>query len=449
MDNIKKFYIETYGCQMNIADSELVVSILKNAGYEHTTDYNNANIIFVNTCSVRDNAESRVRGRLNVFKFMKKSNKGTIIGILGCMAERLKQQLLEEEQVLDMVVGPDAYRDLPNLLKQAESGERAINVELSREETYADLSPVRLDENGVTAYVSIMRGCNNMCAFCIVPFTRGRERSRNPETIIREINELVEAGYKEVTLLGQNVDKYNWYDGEVNFAKLLDKVAKVNSSLRVRFATSYPQDMTDEVLYTIAANNNICKYIHLPVQSGSSRMLEIMKRGYDRDWYLNRIDAIRRIIPDCSISTDIITGFCTETEQDHQDTLELMNTAKFDYAYMFKYSVRPNTFAARNYEDDVPEEIKIRRLDEVIHLQNKLSLESNKRDLNKLFNVLVEGVSKRSTEKLFGRNSQNKVIVFPSEVNRVGTYVDVLVTNCTQATLTGFIKGDLSKLQIK
>ncbi len=447
MENIKKFYIETYGCQMNVADSELVVSILKNAGYEHTTDYNLANIILINTCSVRENAENRVRGRLSVFRFMKKSNKGTIIGILGCMAERLKQQLLEEEQIIDMVVGPDSYRDLPRLLQLTENGQRTINVELSKEETYADLSPVRLDENGVSSFVSIMRGCDNMCAFCIVPFTRGRERSRDPETIIREITELSNAGYKEVTLLGQNVDKYNWNNNETNFAKLLEKVAKIDSSMRIRFATSYPQDMTDEVLHKMAAYENICKYIHLPVQSGSNNILEKMKRGYTREWYLDRINAIRRIIPDCAISTDIITGFCSETEQDYQDTVSLMKIAKFDYAYMFKYSVRPNTFAARNYEDDVPEEIKNKRLEEIIKLQNKLSLESNKLDLNKLFKVLVEGVSKRSNESLFGRNSQNKVIIFPSESKKIGTYVDVLVTNCTQATLTGFIKGDISKIQ--
>jgi tRNA-2-methylthio-N6-dimethylallyladenosine synthase len=447
MENIKKFYIETYGCQMNVADSELVVSILKDSGYEHTKDYNTANIILINTCSVRENAENRVRGRLSVFRFMKKSNKGTIIGILGCMAERLKQQLLEEEQIVDMVVGPDSYRDLPNLLIQAENGQRAINVELSKEETYADLNPVRLDENGVSSFVSIMRGCDNMCAFCIVPFTRGRERSRDPETIVREISELVNCGYKEVTLLGQNVDKYNWNDGELNFAKLLEKVAKIDSSLRVRFATSYPQDMTDDVLHVMLAYENICKYIHLPVQAGSNNMLAKMRRGYTREWYLDRVTAIRKIIPDCSISTDIIAGFCSETEQDFQDTLSLMKIAKFDYAYMFKYSVRPNTYAARNYEDDVPENVKNKRLEEIIKLQNKLSLESNKLDLNKTFKVLVEGVSKRSSESLFGRNSQNKVIVFPSEIKKIGSYVDVLVTNCTQATLSGYIKGDVSKLQ--
>ncbi len=448
MSEIKRFYIETYGCQMNVADSELVVSILTKAGYEHVTDYNKAHIILINTCSVRENAENRVRGRLSVFKFMKKSAKDTIVGILGCMAERLKQQLLEEEQVVDMVVGPDSYRDLPTLLQQTEEGNRTINVELRKEETYADLSPVRLDENGVTSYVSIMRGCDNMCAFCIVPFTRGRERSRSTESILREINEIVQAGYKEVTLLGQNVDKYNWNSGETNFAQLLEKVAQVDSSLRVRFATSYPQDMTDEVLYAMAKYNNICKYIHLPVQSGSTRILEIMRRGYTREWYLQRIETIRKIIPDCSISTDILTGFCSETEQDHQYTLNLMETAKFDFAYMFKYSVRPNTYAARNLPDDVPEEIKLKRLDEIIHLQNRLSLESNRADLNKVFKVLVEGVSKKSTDRLFGRNSQNKVVVFPSELKKSGQYVDVLITNCTQATLSGHIKGDLSKLNL-
>lgn len=447
MEKNIKFYIETYGCQMNVADSELVVSILQEAGYEHTKDYNKAQIILINTCSVRENAENRVRGRLSVFRFMKKSKKDTIVGIIGCMAERLKEKLLEEEQILDFIVGPDAYRDLPRLLEQAENGQRAINVELSKEETYADIKPVRLDENGVSAFVSIMRGCNNMCAFCIVPFTRGRERSRNPETIVNEIKDLSEAGYKEITLLGQNVDKYNWNSNEVNFAKLLEKAAKVDSQMRIRFATSYPQDMTDEVLHVMAAHENICKYIHLPVQSGSNNMLEKMKRGYTREWYLQRIEAIRRILPDSSISTDLIAGFCSETDKDHQDTIDLMNIVKFDYAYMFKYSVRPNTYAARQYQDDVPEDVKNHRLDEIIKLQNKISLESNKKDLNKIFSVLVEGVSKRSNDRLFGRNSQNKVIVFPSESKKIGSYVDVLVTTCTQATLSGFIKGDINKIQ--
>jgi len=433
----RKFYIETYGCQMNVTDSELVVSILTNAGFEYTKDYNSAEILFVNTCSVRENAETRVRGRLAVFNIKKKKNKGTIVGVLGCMAERLKEKLLVEEKVVDLVVGPDSYRDLPNLLAQADSGQRSINVQLSKEETYADISPVHLDENGVTSFVSIMRGCDNMCAFCIVPFTRGRERSREPETILKEVKELSEAGYKEITLLGQNVDKYNWNNGEVNFANLLDKVARVDRQVRIRFATSYPQDMTDEVLHTMAAHTNICKYIHLPIQSGSNNMLEKMKRGYTREWYISRIEAIRQIIPDCSISTDIIAGFCSETEEDHQDTLSLMQIVKYDYAYMFKYSVRPNTFAARNYEDDVEEEVKVRRLDEIIKLQNKISLESNKKDIGKKFEILIEGVSKRSKEKLYGRTSQNKVVVFASNNNEIGTYVNTVVTNCTQATLTG------------
>jgi len=437
MESKRKFYIETYGCQMNVTDSELVVSILTNAGFEYTKEHNNADIIFVNTCSVRENAETRVRGRLAVFKTIKKSKKSLIVGVLGCMAERLKEKLLVEEQVVDMVVGPDAYRDLPNLLAQTENGQRAINVHLSREETYADISPVKLDENGVTSFVSIMRGCDNMCAFCIVPFTRGRERSREPETILNEIKQLSEAGYKEVTLLGQNVDKYNWNNGEINFANLLEKVANVDKQMRIRFATSYPQDMTDEVLYTMAAHSNICKYIHLPIQSGSDNMLQKMKRGYSREWYINRIEAIRKIIPNCSISTDIIAGFCAETEEDHQDTLSLMELVKYDFAYMFKYSVRPNTYAARNYEDDVLEEVKIRRLDEIIKLQNKISLQCNQKEIGKQTEILVEGISKRSNERYFGRTSQNKVVVFPTTINKIGTYVNVIVTSCTQATLSG------------
>jgi len=432
-----KFYLETYGCQMNVADSELVVSILQDSGFMLTTDYKDADAIFINTCSIRENAELRVKGRLDNFRHLKKKTPHLIVGILGCMAERLKDQWLDEDKLVDMVVGPDAYRELPDLIKLANTGEKAINVILSRDETYSDISPVRLDKNGVTSFVSIMRGCDNMCAYCVVPFTRGRERSRNYKTIISEVEDLVVKGYKEVTLLGQNVDKYNWNDGEVNFAHLLEIVAKVSPELRVRFSTSYPQDITDEVLEIMAKYHNICKYIHLPVQSGSNKILELMKRGYTREHYMQRVESIRRIIPDCAISTDIIAGFCSETEQDHKDTLSLMKWAKFDYAYMFQYSERPNTLAQRKYQDDVPDEVKTHRLTQIIELQNHLSLESNKLDLGKVFEVLVEGVSKKSGEKLFGRNSQNKVVVFPKEHYKIGDYANVLVKECTSATLKG------------
>jgi tRNA-2-methylthio-N6-dimethylallyladenosine synthase len=434
-----KMYIETYGCQMNVADSEVVVSILANEGFNLTEDYKEADLILINTCSIRDNAEQRIFNRLNEFKHLKKQKKGLLVGIIGCMAERLKENLLEKEKLVDLVVGPDAYRDLPKLVKEAEGGQRAINVLLSREETYAEISPVRLDKNGVSSFVSIMRGCDNMCAFCVVPFTRGRERSRNPETILNEIRELLDKGYKEVTLLGQNVDKYSWNEGEVNFARLLEMTALLSPVLRVRFSTSYPQDMTDEVLYTIVKYPNICNYIHLPVQSGSSSILEKMKRGYTREWYMDRINAIKRIIPDCAISSDFITGFCTETEEDHKQTLSLMEWVGFDYAYMFKYSERPNTFAARKMPDDVPEEIKGRRLDEIMEMQHRLSHNSNKKDIGKTFEVLVEGVSKKSEERLFGRNSQNKVIVFNKKDCKIGDYVMVKVHDCTSATLHGEI----------
>ncbi len=432
-----KLYIETYGCQMNVADSEVVVSILKGIGYAITDNYKEADLILINTCSIRDNAEQRVFNRLNEFKALKKKNKSLMVGIIGCMAERLKEDLLEKEKLVDLVVGPDAYRDLPKLVDQAESGQRAINVLLSREETYAEISPVRLDKNGVSSFVSIMRGCDNMCAYCVVPFTRGRERSRAPETILNEIREMLDKGYKEVSLLGQNVDKYSWNKGEVNFAKLLEMTALLSPQLRVRFSTSYPQDMTDEVLYTIAQYPNICNYIHLPVQSGSSIILEKMRRGYTREWYMDRINAIKRIIPDCAISSDFITGFCSETDHDHQETLSLMKWVGFDYAYMFKYSERPNTYAARNYKDDVADEIKSRRLDEIIELQNRLSLASNQKDIGKSFEVLVEGFSKKSAERLFGRNSQNKVIVFNKKDRKIGDYVMVKVKSCTSATLHG------------
>jgi len=442
----RKVYIETYGCQMNVADSELVTSVMLDAGFAVVEDYNIADIVFMNTCSVRDNAEQRIRNRLNIFKFLKKSRPNLIIGILGCMAERLREKLVEDEKLIDIVAGPDSYRSLPILVKEASNGEFAINVLLSREETYADISPVRMDKNHVTAYISITRGCDNMCAFCVVPFTRGRERSRNPETILKEVNEILVEGYKEVTLLGQNVDKYNWNNGEVSFSKLLIMVAQTTPNLRVRFATSYPQDFTDEVLYAMAAHENICNYIHLPVQHGSTRILEKMKRGYTREWYLERVAAMRRIVPDCSISTDIISGFCSETLEDHQATLSLMKEVGFDYAYMFNYSVRPNTFAERNYEDDVPEDEKGRRLTEIISLQNKLSLESNKKDVNKTFRVLIEGVSKKSDDRLYGRTSHNKVVVFPKRSSEIGDYVDVLITECTSATLLGHITKDQSMI---
>lgn len=432
-----KMYIETYGCQMNVADSEVVVSILNKQGFGLSDDYKEADLILINTCSIRDNAEQRIFNRLNEFKHLKKKNKGLLVGIIGCMAERMKENLLEKEKLVDIVVGPDAYRELPKLVEEAEGGQKAINVLLSREETYAEISPVRLDKNGVSSFVSIMRGCDNMCSYCVVPFTRGRERSRDPQTILREVQDLIDMGYKEVTLLGQNVDKYNWKKGEVNFAQLLEMTAKLSPQLRVRFSTSYPQDMTDEVLHAIAKYDNICNYIHLPVQSGSTRILEKMKRGYTREWYMDRIGAIKRIIPDCAISSDFITGFCTETEEDHKDTLSIMEWVGFDYSYMFKYSERPNTFAARKFEDDVHEEVKSRRLSEIIELQNRLSLESNQRDVGKTFEVLIEGVSKKSDDRLFGRNSQNKVIVFDKSNHKIGDYAMVKVNECSSATLLG------------
>ncbi len=430
-------YIETFGCQMNVADSELVVSIMNNNGFNRTEDYKEADVVLINTCSVRDNAEQRVRGRLDLFQHLKKKRPAMIIGVLGCMAERLKEKLIEEEKLVDIIAGPDSYRELPQLVSIAATGQKAVNVLLSREETYADISPVRMDENHVSAFISIMRGCDNMCSFCVVPFTRGRERSRAPQTILAEVADLIEKGYKEVTLLGQNVDKYNWNNGEVNFAQLLEMVAQTNGELRVRFSTSYPQDMTDDVLHIMAKYPNVCKYIHLPVQSGNNRMLDIMRRGYTREWYMQRIEAIRRIVPNCAISTDIITGFCGETEEEHQDTLSLMEWAQYDYAYMFKYSERPNTYAARKYADDVPEEVKIRRLNEIIDLQQKLSLESHQRDVGNTYQVLVEGVSKKSVEQFYGRNSQNRVIVFPRKEYNIGDYVHVKIVRCTSATLMG------------
>jgi tRNA-2-methylthio-N6-dimethylallyladenosine synthase len=436
---MKKVYIETYGCQMNVADSEVVVSILSKAGYEPTTDIKDAGLILINTCSIRDNAEQRIWGRLTAISHLKKKNKDLKIGIIGCMAERLKEKLIETDQLVDIVVGPDAYRELPLLVTEAEAGHKAVNVLLSREETYADISPVRMDKNGVSSFVSIMRGCNNMCAYCVVPYVRGAERSRNPESILKEAKELFEKGYREVTLLGQNVDSYNWKDDSVTFGfpDLLEKVALIDPLLRVRFSTSHPKDISDELLHTIARHDNICRHIHLPAQSGSTRILKLMNREYSREWYMDRVKAIQTIIPGCSLSTDMITGFCTETEEDHRESLSLMDWAGFDFAYMFKYSERPGTKAARKYEDDVPESVKAERLSEMISLQNQLSSKSKKNDIGMVFDVLTEGFSKRSEEYLSGRTSQNKVVVFQGSNLEKGDYVKVRIERCTSATLIG------------
>lgn len=483
----RRFYIESYGCQMNFADSEIVASILYEEGFGATRNFEEADLILLNTCSIREKAEQTVRKRLTEFRKLKQAKPSTLVGVLGCMAERLKAKFLEEEKLVDIVVGPDAYRTLPKLISDADGGQKAVNVLLSREETYADISPVRLNSNGITAFVSIMRGCNNMCSFCVVPFTRGRERSRDAESIIKECRELFEAGYKEVTLLGQNVDSYYYvpapsdppFAGEpdtqsllksdgnnpddqtsrvsalvafpagegrdgaspVTFAMLLERVASISPDLRVRFSTSHPKDITDDVLHTMARYENICKYIHLPLQSGSSRMLQLMNRNYSREWYMAKVDRIREIMPDCGISSDIIAGFCTETEDDHQDTLSLMEYARYDMSYMFFYSERPGTLAQRRYVDDIPEVVKKRRLQEIVELQNKLSQQSNKRDLGKTFKVLIEGNSKKSDADWMGRNSQNKVIVFPKADRnyKPGDYVQVKVNDCTQATLLGEI----------
>lgn len=450
----KKLFLESYGCQMNFSDSEVVASILSQNGYATTQNLEEADVVLLNTCAIRDNAEQRVRSRLSQFKKNKQDNPKLVVGVLGCMAERLKEKLLEEEQLVDLIAGPDAYRDLPSLIAEVEDGRKAVNVLLSREETYADISPVRLDKNGVTAFISIMRGCDNMCSFCVVPFTRGRERSRDPETIVKEAKELFDKGYREVTLLGQNVDSYRWNMSSkgrikdenmptVNFAQLLERVALVSPLLRIRFSTSHPKDMSDDVLHTMAKHENICNYIHLPVQSGNTNVLERMNRTYTREWYLDRIAAIRRIIPECGISTDVIAGFCGETEEEHQDTLNLMQEVKYDFAYMFKYSERPRTLAERKFEDDVSEETKSRRLEEIIRLQQQHSLESNQRAVGKTFTVLVEGTSKKSKEQLFGRNTQNTVIVFPAKNHKPGDYVDVYVKSCTAATLIGESLGAL------
>lgn len=451
----KKLFLESYGCQMNFSDSEIVASILMDNGFSTTDNFEEADVIFLNTCAIRENAELRVRNRLNDFKRVKKKNPAALVGVLGCMAERLKAQLMEEEKLVDMVVGPDAYRDLPNLIEEAGDGQKAINVILSKEETYADVTPVRLGTNGVQGYISIMRGCDNMCSFCVVPFTRGRERSRDPESIVAEARDLFEKGYKEVTLLGQNVDSYLWSGGglkkenlteeqkanSTNFAQLLEKVALVNIKLRVRFSTSHPKDMTDDVLEVMAKHHNICKYIHLPVQSGSSRILEMMNRGYSREWYLDRIAAIRRILPGCGLSTDIITGFCSETDEDHEMTISLMKELKYDFAYMFSYSERPKTLAERKYADDVPEAVKKKRLAEIVDLQRTNSGIRIAEGLGKIHEVLIEGFSKKSNEMLMGRNSENAVVVFPKGNHKKGDYVLVKATTCTTSTLIGEVVG--------
>jgi len=435
----KYLFIETYGCQMNVADSEIVRAIMEQEAYTSVDDIERADVIFINTCAIRENAEQRIRKRLHAIEYLKKNKPNLKVGILGCMAERLKHKLLEEEHSVDLVVGPDAYRSLPSLLQAVESGRRMVNVLLSEEETYADIAPVRLGSNTVSAFISIMRGCENFCTYCVVPFTRGKERSRNPETIVNEARDLFGKGYKEVTLLGQNVNSYRWeQDGETfDFPKLLAKVAAVSPLLRVRFATSHPKDISDKLIQTIAQTPNICNYIHLPFQSGSNRMLVKMNRKYTREWYLERIASIKKHIPDGGLSTDIIAGFCGETEEDHKETLTLMQEVGFDYAFMFKYSERPNTIAQKKWDDDVPEEVKTKRLKEIIDLQQNLSLEANKRYIGKTVEVLVESFSKRSVLDLAGRNSQNKTVVFPKKNYRIGDYVQVKISSCTAATLIG------------
>jgi tRNA-2-methylthio-N6-dimethylallyladenosine synthase len=440
----RKLYIESYGCAMNFADSEIVASILSETGFETTGDYHQADVIFINTCSIRENAETRVRNRLSQFGVEKRRNPKLIVGVLGCMAERLKSKFLEEERLVDVVVGPDAYRDLPNLIEQVEEGHKAVNVLLSREETYADISPVRLNSNGITAFISITRGCNNMCSFCVVPFTRGRERSRDAHSIVDEAKSLFASGYREVTLLGQNVDSYTWKSEDetetVNFAQLLEMVALVDPLLRVRFSTSHPKDITDEVLHTIAKYDNICNYIHLPVQSGNTRVLELMNRTYTREWYINRIDAIRNIIPNCAISTDIIAGFCTETEEEHEETLSMMDYVQYDFAYNFTYSERPGTLAARKLEDDIPEDVKKRRLAEILAKQQEHSLMRLQEWVGKTIHVLIEGTSKKSDKDYCGRGDSGAMVVFPAiEGVKPGQYADILIEKCTSATLIGKI----------
>lgn len=449
----RQLYIESYGCAMNFSDSEIIGSIMTENGFEYTKDEFSADVIFLNTCAIRDNAEQKIRDRLKHLRNNKRKNSDLIIGVLGCMAERLKTKLLEEEKLVDIVAGPDSYRDLPNLVAEVETGNKAINVLLSREETYAEISPLRLNTNGISAFVSIMRGCDNMCSFCVVPFTRGRERSRDPETIIEEVKILGDNGYKEITLLGQNVDSYLWFGGgpkvdykkatdeqklnSVNFAQLLEKVALVHPNMRIRFSTSHPKDITDEVLHTIAKYPNICNYIHLPAQSGSTRLLEAMNRTYTREWYLERINKIREILPTCGISCDIIAGFCSETEEDHQATLSLMEECKFIFSYMYKYSERPGTLAQKKMTDDVSEEIKSRRLSEIIAMQSKISLENNQKMIGKVVNVLIDSVSKKSDMDLSGRNDQNNIVVFPRENFQLGEFVNVKIEKVTGTTLIG------------
>lgn len=446
--NSKKLYLESYGCQMNFSDSEVVASIMANKGYATTLNVDEADIILINTCSIRENAELKVRQRLTDIKKKKDIKPDLVVGILGCMAERLKQALLEEEKLVDIVAGPDAYRDLPNLVDEVGTGQKAVNVLLSRDETYADISPVRLDQGGISAFVTIMRGCDNMCSFCVVPFTRGRERSRDPQTILSECKDLFKNGYREVTLLGQNVDSYRWNlssKGELkdvdspatNFAQLLEMVAAVSPDLRVRFSTSHPKDMTDDVLNAIGNHENICSCIHLPVQSGDSDVLARMNRGYSREWYLDRIASIQKLIPNCAITTDIISGFCNETEQEHQNTLSLMDLVEFDFAFMYKYSERPKTLAERRFTDDVPDEVKGRRLDEIIEKQREYALKSNKKQVGTIQKVLVEGFSKRSNDHLCGRTSRNSMVIFPKLSFQKGDYVTVRIDSCTSATLMG------------
>jgi tRNA-2-methylthio-N6-dimethylallyladenosine synthase len=447
----RKLYIESYGCSMNFSDSEIVASIMTDMGFQTTFDYKEADVIFINTCSIRENAEQKVRNRLREFSAAKRHKPEMTIGVLGCMAERMKSQFLEEEKLVDLVIGPDAYRDLPNLINKADEGDRVVNVLLSREETYADISPVRLNSNGISAFISIMRGCDNMCSFCVVPFTRGRERSRDPYSIVREAKSLFDQGYREVTLLGQNVDSYKWSpdspsgkiaeEGQlVNFASLLEMVANVDPLLRVRFSTSHPKDITDDVLYTIAKHQNICSHIHLPVQSGNTRILDLMNRTYSREWYMNRVDAIRRIIPECGISSDIIIGFCTETEEEHQDTLSMMDYVQYDFAYMFTYSERPGTLAAKKYADDIPDEIKTRRFNEVLAKQQQCAFNRLQLQIGKVNRVLIEQFSKKSKNDYSGKSDQNTTVVFAVDVRfKPGDYVNVLIKSCTPATLLGEI----------
>ena len=435
----KKIYIETYGCQMNVGDSEVIFSILGKEGYERTESMDDADVILANTCSVRDNAEQRIWGRIEVFHKQKEKRSGVVVGIVGCMAERLKDKLLDTHKV-DLVAGPDSYRTLPTLLRDIAPDKPQINVMLSHEETYTDIVPVRTDRNGVSAFISIMRGCNNVCSYCVVPYTRGAERSRDPQTIVDEARDVFSKGYKEVTLLGQNVDSYNWKPAEgkgCDFPELLEMVARISPELRVRFATNHPKDISDELIETMARYDNICNHIHLPVQSGSDRLLEKMRRRYTAEWYLERVAMIREVLPGCGITTDVIAGFCSETEEDHQQTLELFRKVGFDYAYMFYYSERPGTLAARHYPDDVPLDVKTRRLNEIIALQSELSLKSNQNDIGKTFRVLVEGPSKKNPEELCGRSGSNKMCVFPGKGHKAGDYVDVKVLSCTSATLIG------------